>query len=68
MELDETRGVLTTHGWLKMNWTDSKLKWSNASYGGISEIRVQADEVSINSYAGDDTNIDNNDSLLGLDA
>lgn len=45
MELDETRGVLTTHAWLKMNWTDSKIKWDNSSYGGISDLRVAADEV-----------------------
>lgn len=45
MELDEARGVLTTHGWLKMNWSDSKMKWDNNSYGGITEIRVPADEA-----------------------
>lgn len=28
-----------------MQWTDTKLKWDNSSYGGISVIRVSADEV-----------------------
>lgn len=45
IELDETRGVLTTHAWLKMNWTDSKLSWDNGSYDGITEIRITADEA-----------------------
>lgn len=46
MELDETRGVLETHGWVKMNWTDSKLKWDPSAYGGISHLHMAADEVS----------------------
>lgn len=48
MQMDEARGVLTTHAWLKMNWTDSKMSWDNNSYDGISEIRVTADEARLN--------------------
>jgi hypothetical protein len=44
MDLDESKGVLTSHAWLKMNWTDSKLSWDNATYG-FSELHVGADEV-----------------------
>lgn len=44
MDLDETRGVLTTHAWLKMNWTDSKLSWDNESYA-MNDLHVAADEV-----------------------
>lgn len=46
VDLDETRGVLTSHAWMKMVWTDSKLTWDNASYGGIDDLHVAADEVS----------------------
>lgn len=46
MELDETRGVLASHTWLKMNWTDSKLSWDNNSYG-MNDLHVSADEVHI---------------------
>lgn len=46
VDLDETRGVLVSHAWLKMTWTDSKLSWDNASYGGISNLHFAADEVS----------------------
>jgi Neurotransmitter-gated ion-channel ligand binding domain len=45
INLDETRGVLTSHAWLRMNWSDSKLSWDNESYGGIASLHVTADEV-----------------------
>lgn len=45
IELDEMRGVLTTHAWLKMNWSDPKLSWKKADYGDINELRIAADEV-----------------------
>lgn len=48
IDLDETRSVLASHIWLKMKWTDTKLKWDNRSYDGITEIRVNADEVRSN--------------------
>lgn len=44
MELDETRGVLTSHAWLKMNWSDSKLSWDSNS-NGMTDLHVAADEV-----------------------
>lgn len=44
IDFDETRGVLTSHAWLKMNWTDSKLSWDKQMYN-ISELRVQSDEA-----------------------
>lgn len=50
MELDETKGLLDSHIWVKMFWNDSKLIWDNASYGGIGEIRVDADEVDKSIY------------------
>lgn len=45
IDLDEKRGVLTTHAWLKMNWSDVKLSWDPKAYDGIQEMRVGADEV-----------------------
>jgi hypothetical protein len=47
MDLDETRGVLETHAWMRMNWSDSKLKWDPAQYDGIKELKLNADEVGI---------------------
>ena len=46
--LDETRGVLTTHAWARLNWTDSKMSWDNSSYDGIGVIRVTPDEARLN--------------------
>lgn len=45
IDLDENRGVLTSHAWLKMNWSDSKLQWKPADYNGIDHLRIGADEV-----------------------
>jgi Neurotransmitter-gated ion-channel ligand binding domain len=49
MELDETRGVLETHAWMKMNWSDSKLKWDTKAHGDIYQLNVAADEVRVKS-------------------
>lgn len=45
MDLDEKNGVLETHAWLRLNWTDSKLKWVPETYENISQVNVAADEV-----------------------
>lgn len=45
IDLDEKRGVLTTHAWLKMNWTDTKLAWDPKTYNSIEVLRLGADEV-----------------------
>lgn len=45
LELVESTGVLETHAWLSMNWTDDKLKWNPDIHNGISQLRVTADEV-----------------------
>lgn len=45
MDLDEKEGVLETHAWLKMNWTDSKLKWDPKKYSDITTFNIHADEV-----------------------
>lgn len=46
MDLDETRGVLISHAWLKMTWSDSKLSWDNKSWE-MNDLHVAADEVDI---------------------
>ena len=48
MELHETKGILETHAWIKLNWTDSKLKWNISDYDNITHCHVSADEVSTN--------------------
>lgn len=50
MELHETKGVLETHAWIKLNWLDGKLKWNPNDYDNITHFHVSADEVSKNLY------------------
>lgn len=47
IELDENRGVLTSHAWLKMNWSDAKLQWKPEDYNNIDQLRIGADEVGL---------------------
>lgn len=48
MELDETKGILETHAWLRMTWNDTKLKWDPKDYENITQLNLAADEVSSN--------------------
>ncbi|CAO1367240.1 unnamed protein product [Diamesa hyperborea] len=45
IDLDETKGVLTTNGWLKINWTDSKLSWNPSDYENLASLHVAAGDV-----------------------
>lgn len=45
IDLDETKGVLTTNGWLKINWTDSKLSWNPSDYENLATLHVAAGDV-----------------------
>lgn len=44
-EIVESTSTLETHAWLKMNWTDSKLKWDPKNFNGIDNLRLSADDV-----------------------
>ena len=50
MELHETKGILETHAWIKLKWTDNKLKWNISDYDNITHFHVSADEVSTNKF------------------
>ncbi|KAL7045518.1 hypothetical protein ACKWTF_002249 [Chironomus riparius] len=45
MELHETKGILETHAWIKLKWTDNKLKWNISDYDNITHFHVSADEI-----------------------
>ncbi|KAL7012589.1 hypothetical protein ACKWTF_014944 [Chironomus riparius] len=45
MEIIEATSTLETHAWLKMNWTDVKMKWEPAKFNGIDNMRLSADDV-----------------------
>lgn len=68
IDLDENRGVLTSHAWLKMNWSDSKLQWKPEDYNGIDHLRIGADEVKFRADLRELIFIMNSLLFLGLDA
>lgn len=45
VELDETRSIMTVHGWIKMTWQDEKIKWNPADYGGIKLLHLADHEI-----------------------
>ncbi|XP_048225040.1 neuronal acetylcholine receptor subunit alpha-5-like [Perognathus longimembris pacificus] len=45
VDVDEKNQLLTTNVWLKQEWTDAKLRWNPADYGGIAAIRVPSDSL-----------------------
>jgi len=40
MDVDEKNQLLTTNLWLNLEWTDSNMRWDEAEYGGVKDIRV----------------------------
>lgn len=45
IELDISRGLLESSGWLHMKWKDEQLRWRPDEFGGIAEIRVHTEEI-----------------------
>ncbi|XP_071117104.1 acetylcholine receptor subunit gamma-like [Haliotis cracherodii] len=41
IELDESKQVLTSSGWIDLWWTDSRLTWNTSNYGGIDKMYVK---------------------------
>ncbi|XP_059160794.1 neuronal acetylcholine receptor subunit non-alpha-2-like [Physella acuta] len=44
-DLDMKNQVLTTSGWLNVNWEDEFLRWNKSDYGGVEEIIVSQSAV-----------------------
>ncbi|XP_050397757.1 acetylcholine receptor subunit alpha-L1 [Patella vulgata] len=44
-DLDMRNQVLTTSGWLNMQWHDEFLRWNKSDYGGVADITVSQNEV-----------------------
>ncbi|KAF2899333.1 hypothetical protein ILUMI_06838 [Ignelater luminosus] len=45
IETDEARSTIDVLCWFRLSWTDSKLKWNESDYGGISVIKISDHEV-----------------------
>jgi hypothetical protein len=35
--------ILTTHAWIQMKWTDSRLKWNPDDWNGVTMLRIEPD-------------------------
>lgn len=57
IEMDEERGIISVHCWVKMTWVDDKLKWNKDEYN-LTELHLadheiwQPDIIPYNSAAG----------------
>ncbi|KAF2899334.1 hypothetical protein ILUMI_06839 [Ignelater luminosus] len=45
LETNELKSTVTISSWLRLVWTDSKLKWNESDYGGISVARIAEHEI-----------------------
>ncbi|XP_040284358.1 acetylcholine receptor subunit gamma [Bufo bufo] len=45
ISLNERKEALTTNVWVEMQWTDYRLSWNPAAYGGIEVIRIPSTMV-----------------------
>ncbi|XP_046358988.1 acetylcholine receptor subunit alpha-like isoform X1 [Haliotis rufescens] len=45
VDLAETKQILTTNLWIRMNWTDHRLTWNPSSFDGIDTIYVPLDSI-----------------------
>lgn len=45
VDVDEKNQLMTTNVWLWQEWTDYKLRWNPADYGGITFIRVPSETI-----------------------
>ena len=37
--------ILTTHAWLQMKWSDSRLKWNPEDFDNVKMMRIEAGSV-----------------------
>lgn len=45
VDIDEENSIFSLYGWVKMEWTDDKLKWKPEEYGQLSNFRINPDSV-----------------------
>uniref|UniRef100_A0A5K3FXG1 Neur_chan_LBD domain-containing protein n=1 Tax=Mesocestoides corti TaxID=53468 RepID=A0A5K3FXG1_MESCO len=45
MDLDEVNQILTTNVWVELEWTDSKLIWEPADFGGVTTLFIPSDQL-----------------------
>ncbi|XP_072024035.1 neuronal acetylcholine receptor subunit alpha-2-like isoform X3 [Amphiura filiformis] len=43
--IDEANDLASVHGWLKLGWTDERLKWDPSKFDNITVMRVNTDHI-----------------------
>uniref|UniRef100_A0AAU6PBI1 Nicotinic acetylcholine receptor alpha3 n=1 Tax=Protohermes xanthodes TaxID=1452977 RepID=A0AAU6PBI1_9NEOP len=44
-DLDELKSLFTVHCWVKLHWTDQKLKWNASDFGGLTTLHLADHEI-----------------------
>lgn len=45
VDIDEENSILSTYGWVAMDWVDEKLKWNPDNYGQLASFRIDPDSI-----------------------
>ncbi|KAK0050928.1 nicotinic acetylcholine receptor subunit type C [Biomphalaria pfeifferi] len=45
LSVDERNQILTISVWLRQEWTDHRLKWDPAEYGGVKVLNIPSDQL-----------------------
>ncbi|KAF5292514.1 hypothetical protein FQR65_LT01660 [Abscondita terminalis] len=45
VEINEFKSTVNVNSWIRLAWTDDKLKWNSTNYGGLSDINVADHEI-----------------------
>ncbi|KAH9499313.1 Acetylcholine receptor subunit alpha-like 1 [Bulinus truncatus] len=45
IDIDEKNQIMTTNVWLRQEWTDHKLTWRTAEYGGVDHLYVPSENI-----------------------
>ncbi|XP_059160025.1 acetylcholine receptor subunit alpha-like isoform X2 [Physella acuta] len=45
IDIDEKNQIMTTNVWLRQEWTDKKLTWLAAEYGGVDHLYVPSEHI-----------------------
>ncbi|KAF5302237.1 hypothetical protein FQA39_LY10276 [Lamprigera yunnana] len=45
IEINEFKSTLNVNSWIRLVWTDDKLKWNSSNYGGLTDINMADHEI-----------------------
>ncbi|KAK5643122.1 hypothetical protein RI129_006967 [Pyrocoelia pectoralis] len=45
VEINEFKSTVSVNSWVRLSWTDDKLKWNASNYGGLSDVNFADHEI-----------------------